>query len=102
MCGGQSAEGVSNNCFGYDFETDSWSMLGEMPEPKIASNNAYDVHWGIVMAGGQAEGGQSTDSVYETMDGIFFNRLQNLPVPSRDKLSSHIDDLNLLSPHTES
>ena len=53
MCGGQSSEGVSANCFGYDFETDTWNMLGEMPEPKIASNNAYDVHWGIVMAGGQ-------------------------------------------------
>ena len=56
MCGGQSSETVSSNCFGYDFETDTWNMLGEMPEPKISSNNAYDVHWGLVMAGGVVSG----------------------------------------------
>ena len=53
MCGGQSAQNVTDHCFGYDFETDRWNQLGEMPEPKIASNNAYDVHWGLVMAGGR-------------------------------------------------
>ena len=55
MCGGGGSQGIAANCFGYDFETDTWNMLGEMPEQKIASNNAYDVHWGIVMAGGQGE-----------------------------------------------
>ena len=89
MCGGGGSQGIAANCFGYDFETDTWNMLGEMPEQKIASNNAYDVHWGIVMAGGQLEGEQSLDSVYETMDGLFFNRLENLPVPSRD-VHSHV------------
>ena len=53
MCGGQSNPNISANCFGYDFATDTWNILGEMPEPKVSSNNAYDVHWGIVMAGGQ-------------------------------------------------
>ena len=55
MCGGQSNPNISANCFGYDFATDTWNILGEMPEPKVSSNNAYDVHWGLVMAGGQVQ-----------------------------------------------
>ena len=63
MCGGQGPEGISANCFGYDFETDTWNMLGEMPEPKISSNNAYDVHWGLVMAGGYISGVSRVDEI---------------------------------------
>ena len=63
LCGGQSSEEVSSNCFGYDFETDTWNMLGEMPEPKISSNNAYDVHWGLVMAGGYISGVSRVDNI---------------------------------------
>ena len=88
MCGGEApGVGIVGSCYGYDIKTDTWSALGEMPEPKGRAASAYDVHWGIVMAGGEAVKGAPTDTVFETMDGIFFNQLERLPVPSRDSLA---------------
>ena len=54
ICGGSDGPSSKSSCWGYSLATDSWSEVGQMPEPKSGMGRDFEQQWGIIMAGGEA------------------------------------------------
>ena len=54
VCGGSDGPSSKSSCWGYSLATDSWSEVGQVPEPKSGMGHDFEAEWGIVVAGGEA------------------------------------------------